>query len=161
MINYIEKGKWLHDAIAEAGHSLRQTNGKWVSSDDDAVQAIIDSFDPMPLAMAEKVQEFNECAQAEASAFIVSYPDFEISTWPKQREEAEAFSKDDTTPTPYMDIVAEQRGIDREELLDKTLTKIALFDENSAVIAGKRQKAYDKAKASSTLAELLSVKYGD
>lgn len=47
MINYIEKGEGLHIAIAEAGYFLGQNDkGEWVSSDDTAVQAIIDSYEP-------------------------------------------------------------------------------------------------------------------
>lgn len=45
MINYTEKGIGLHDAVAAAGHWLAQVDGVWVSSDDVAVQAIIDAFD--------------------------------------------------------------------------------------------------------------------
>lgn len=47
MINYTEKGAGLHDAITAAGHVLREENGVWVSSDDAAVQAIIDAYDPV------------------------------------------------------------------------------------------------------------------
>lgn len=46
MINYTEKGIGLHEAIARAGHTLMQVDGQWVASDDAAVQAIIDGFDP-------------------------------------------------------------------------------------------------------------------
>lgn len=49
-INYIEKGFGLHEAIAEAGHTLVQRDGVWVSSNDQAVQAIIDAFDPVVYA---------------------------------------------------------------------------------------------------------------
>jgi hypothetical protein len=45
-INYIEKGFGLHEAIKEAGHTLVQRDGVWISSNDEAVQAIIDAFDP-------------------------------------------------------------------------------------------------------------------
>ena len=55
MITYIEKGIWMHEAIADAGYSLAQVDGVWVSSDDVAVQSIIDSFDPLPYAKAEKI----------------------------------------------------------------------------------------------------------
>ena len=48
MINYIEKGQGLHTAITEAGHWLMQVDGQWASSDDVAVQSIIDSYDPLP-----------------------------------------------------------------------------------------------------------------
>lgn len=48
MINYTEKGAGLHDAIREAGHWLREENGVWVASNDGAVQAIIDAYNPLP-----------------------------------------------------------------------------------------------------------------
>ena len=54
MIAYTEKGPGLHSAIAAAGHWLAEQDGVWVSSDDVAVQAIIDSFDPLPEAKAAK-----------------------------------------------------------------------------------------------------------
>ena len=54
MIQYTEKGSGLHAAIRAAGHWLREENGAWVSSNDEAVQAIIDSFDPLPEAKAAK-----------------------------------------------------------------------------------------------------------
>lgn len=57
MIAYAEKGRGLHDAIAAAGHWLIEQDGVWVSSDDQAVQAIIDSFDPLPEAKAAKWEQ--------------------------------------------------------------------------------------------------------
>ena len=54
MINYIEKGEGLHIAIRTAGYSLVNRDGVWVSSNDVAVQAIIDSYDPLPDYKANK-----------------------------------------------------------------------------------------------------------
>ncbi len=62
MIVYTEKGFGLHEAITAAGHYLVQTDGEWVSSDDAAVQAIIDAYDPLPPAKAAKIAAINaEC----------------------------------------------------------------------------------------------------
>lgn len=44
MITYTEKGPGLHNAIRAAGHWLEQRDGVWVSSDDAAVQIIIDGY---------------------------------------------------------------------------------------------------------------------
>lgn len=57
MINYTEKGYGLHQAIADAGYTLRRIDGVWESSDDVAVQAIIDAYDPLPPAKTEKITE--------------------------------------------------------------------------------------------------------
>lgn len=54
-INYTEKGAALHEAIRKAGHSLKEVDGVWVASDDQAVQAIIDGFDALADARAKKV----------------------------------------------------------------------------------------------------------
>lgn len=47
-INYIEKGNGLHEKISGLGLSLWEENRVWKSSDDVAVQAIIDAYDPLP-----------------------------------------------------------------------------------------------------------------
>lgn len=63
MITYTEKGHGLHAAITNAGHWLIQEDGVWKSSDDAAVQQIIDSFDPLPqvqAAMWEAIQAERE-----------------------------------------------------------------------------------------------------
>ncbi len=54
-INYIEKGPGLHSSVGAAGHQLSQVDGVWVSSNDVAVQAIIDAYNPLPDLKAKKV----------------------------------------------------------------------------------------------------------
>lgn len=56
-ITYTEKGAGLHAAVAAAGHTLWQLDGEWLSSDDAAVQAIIDAYDPLPPARLDKWRE--------------------------------------------------------------------------------------------------------
>lgn len=72
MIKYIEKGIGLHDAIYAAGHQLIERDGVWVSDDDEAVQAIIDAYDPRPeirlLVDAERKRR-------EALGCVVQFPD--------------------------------------------------------------------------------------
>lgn len=63
MIDYFEKGRRLHEAIRAAGHQLREENGVWISSNDAAVQAIIDTFDPRVVIRAEKRAAIKEEAQ--------------------------------------------------------------------------------------------------
>ena len=50
MINYIEKGYGLHKLIKESGHSLKQVDDVWISSNNSVVQAIIDDYNPLPEA---------------------------------------------------------------------------------------------------------------
>ena len=62
MINYTEKGIGLHLAIGAAGHWLEQRDNVWVSSDDVAVQAIIDDY-TLAQAIAEKQKQVSETAR--------------------------------------------------------------------------------------------------
>ena len=51
--NYVEYGYRLHRLIIDSGYKMQQIDGVWLSSDDPAVQAIIDNFDPLPEAKAK------------------------------------------------------------------------------------------------------------
>lgn len=72
-INYIEKGSGLHAEISAAGHRIVQADGNWISSDDAAVQAIIDAYDPLPEARARKwVQVQAERDRRKNAGFVVA-----------------------------------------------------------------------------------------
>lgn len=62
MINYIEKGIALHKLINDSGYTLSQVDGVWISDNDEAVQAIIDSYDPLPKAQAEAIAQIKQRA---------------------------------------------------------------------------------------------------
>jgi hypothetical protein len=70
MILYIEKGANLHKAISNAGYTLYKLDGSWVSSDDTAVQAIIDSYDPLPEAKADALQRVKEASVTKRLEFV-------------------------------------------------------------------------------------------
>ena len=57
MIAYLEKGVGLHQEIAAVGHSLYQLDNVWISSNDAAVQAIIDAYDPRVSQRADKWED--------------------------------------------------------------------------------------------------------
>ena len=56
MITYTEKGYGLHAAIRDAGFFLKKRDGVWISSDDVAVQAIIDNYDPIIAARQNAIK---------------------------------------------------------------------------------------------------------
>lgn len=56
-VNYIEKGYGQHAAVQAAGHALVETSGQWLADDPAAVQAIIDSYDVLAVARAQKWDE--------------------------------------------------------------------------------------------------------
>jgi hypothetical protein len=71
MITYIEKGIGLHTAIREAGYLLSQIDGIWQSSNDTAVQLIIDNYDPLILAKTNAIRRVR--MEAGRRAYIL-YP---------------------------------------------------------------------------------------
>ncbi|MEJ1385840.1 MAG: hypothetical protein RPV21_15935 [Candidatus Sedimenticola sp. (ex Thyasira tokunagai)] len=70
MIDYEEKGSWLYDVIHESGHSLVQMDGEWIASDEIAVQAIIDTFDPLPHAREEALALVKEASAEKRLQFV-------------------------------------------------------------------------------------------
>lgn len=123
MINYIEKGSGLHGAITKNSHYLKQVDGTWVSSDDVAVQAIIDSYDPLPDARTEAkarlVAQVNE-ATAELEA---AYPEVIKRTFERQEAEARAYIADPNAVTPTLTKIATARGLDLSTLAARVIYK--------------------------------------
>ena len=70
MIRYIEKGHWLHKHIASKGYNLEQLDRVWVSSNDKAVQEIIDTFDPLPYAVIDALALVKEASAAKRLQFV-------------------------------------------------------------------------------------------
>lgn len=77
MINYTEKGQGLHAAIRAAGHSLREENGVWISSDDATVQALIDGYDPLPAIKADRNAEIKADGLARIQAVFPAIGSFD------------------------------------------------------------------------------------
>lgn len=86
MINYTEKGRWLHKSIAAAGHNLIQRDGVWVSDDDIAVQSIIDTFDPLPFAKSDALSRVKQAAADKYAIYASSAPGKDAVYATKQAE---------------------------------------------------------------------------
>lgn len=142
MINYIEKGIGLHDLIRESGYTLSNTDGQWVSSNDEAVQAIIDNYDPIPQARLDAKERIRKQLEDEMLAIELAYPRFEVLTWAYQRLEVEAWELDNTAPTPTIDAIALSSGIDRITQLNKTAINVNAYKNASNHLAGLRQKLF-------------------
>ena len=91
MITYNSKRTHIMNEITSQGYSLISINGEWVSSDDVAVQAIIDSFDELTPVKAEAKARIVEQSQAYMQQIESEYPRFERATWPTQKAEIEAW----------------------------------------------------------------------
>ncbi len=85
------------------------------------------------------------------------YPPSEVATWANQQTEILAWEKDNTSPTPYMDTMASARGVDRLELLQRTLRNVRSSLDKTAGLTGKRQRLRDQILAAETIADVQSV----
>lgn len=143
MINYIEKGKSLHEAIEAAGQTLIQVDRIWISSDDTIVQAIIDSHNPLPIEQERAKIRIVAEAEEAVSSLTSRYPRFEIDTFPYQRAEALAFQADSNAVTPIIDKIAERRGKTRTQVASRILAKVAQFEALTSDYVGHRHKLED------------------
>ena len=69
-----------------------------------------------------------------------SYPQFERDTFAVQETEANAYMKDPTAPTPFIDNLCSSRGIDKEIMIAKILANAEALKLATAPIIGQYQK---------------------
>lgn len=135
MIEYAEKGPSLHAAIRAAGHWLREENGTWVSSNDEAVQAIIDGF-TIEQARAARKAEISAYATAMRNRVIGGYSAGEMASWPLKLAEARAFQADPLADCPLLTMESQARGVPLASLAQRVQENATLFAGLEALIAG-------------------------
>ena len=100
----------------------------------------------------------NNTAYEQAVAKMTSgYPPSEIATWERQRAEALAWEADSAAQTPWIDLAASARRLDRTEYLTRTLSKVQAFAQASAWLTGRRQGIDDAIRAASTIEQLRTI----
>lgn len=159
MITYNSKYSGLIEEVARQGYSLMSINGVWTSSDDEAVQAIIDSFDEVEFTRTQARARIVTQSQSYMQQIESEYPSFERATWSTQKAEIEVWSLDNSSLTPFLDIIAIARGMDRVTLLNRTLSKVIAYNAQAAFLAGKRQKLEDLIDVSTGLDFINSINF--
>lgn len=106
---------------------------------------------------AELTKENNAKYEAAIGKMTSEYPATEITTWERQRAEAIAWGANPAALTPWIDIAASARGLDRDEYLARTLAKVNAFAMVSACLTGRRQGIDDQIKAATTSEQLASI----
>lgn len=159
MITYNSKRNYIMDEITKQGYSLMSINGEWVSSNDEGVQLIIDSFDELLPARAEAKARIVEQSQAYMQQIESEYPSFERATWSTQKAEIEAWEVDNTSSTPLLDNISIAREMDRVTLLNRTLAKVQAYNIQAAYLAGTRQKLEDIIDESTDLDFISSINF--
>jgi hypothetical protein len=152
MINYTEKGSALHAAIQQAGHSLREENGVWISSNDEAVQAIMDGY-TLEQAKAAKQADVLALAKQLRDKVVSAISPGEMASWQIKLSEAAAFAVGGTN-TPMLSAEAAIRGITVAQIVAKVGGNSSNFAALEAQIGGNDGRHRDAIKALTTFEEV-------
>jgi hypothetical protein len=156
MITYTEKGAGLHEAIRAAGHFLRQENGTWVSSNDIAVQSIIDAYglNDAYSYISDQIDLFTKSIREKG---LKQYSPGEMSAWSIKKAEAEKFQlTNQPSDAPNLQAEATYRGISLTSLATKVLNNFNAVANREAKIAGVAGKHKDNVKALASFAAINS-----
>jgi hypothetical protein len=162
-IYVVEPMEAQHDPITHAARELPPAliDGQYVQQweiyqlDTEAVAA---NRETATAALRTSLPTDNNAAYETAiSQMTADYPASEIATWERQRAEVIAWEADSTAATPWIDIAASARGLDRDIYLTRTLEKVHAFAQASAWLTGRRQGIDDAIRAATTLEELRAI----
>ena len=78
--------------------------------------------------------------QSEIRNLVKDYPQFEIDTFTTQESEANAYMKDNEAPTPFIDNLCLNRGIEKSVMVAKILANAEALKLATAPIIGQYQK---------------------
>jgi hypothetical protein len=162
MINWKEKGKGLIEFLSENGISIEHRNKVTIQHSDKPdkeVQALIDNYDPIPLAKKEAKNRIKRQSELLMIEIELGYPSFERHTWPYQRLEVESYILDNTSQTPNIDAIALSRGITREDQLQRTISKTNEFKNISNHLSGRRQYFEDLIDVSGDINYINSINF--
>jgi hypothetical protein len=153
-ITYTEKGYGLHNAIRAAGHHLEQLDGIWTSSDDSAVQIIIDAY-TLDAAKAEVTKKVSAHAKVLRDRVVSEISMGELASWPVKLAEAVRFAETGNGANcPMLSAEAQARGIPLAALVGKVGGNALGFSAIEAAIGGADGKHRDAIKAITTFVAL-------
>lgn len=160
MIEYIEKGIGLHKAIVKVGHSLVNRDGVWIASDDEAVQAIIDSYDPAETLRIELIDKINFEAGEARVRYTTNIPFQEASYQAKEievrRYKAEGYPED-LTGFPFVYAESDATGATPQEAADTIIAQADQWMNLLAEVERLRRKGIVKLKSESDWKKLKVV----
>lgn len=108
-----------------------------------------------------KLQEINNDYTKRASLVKTGTPEDEVLSWDIQKLEAQAYIKDNKSPTPFIDALVINRDVKKEWLINKVLEKVKAYESYIGSLTGKRQKYEDKIKLAKTVEDLNLIIWVD
>lgn len=104
-----------------------------------------------------KLTEINATYDAVTSSLVSTYPQTELLTFDKQEQEARAWTADNSTETPLVDMLAAGRQIDKAELVNRIIAKADTFALATGYLTGQRQRYEDMLEAATTAEEIEAI----
>lgn len=106
---------------------------------------------------AAKLSEINAAADKAIASLTAAYPDREISTFDKQESEARAYAANPTASTPLLSALAQARGIELSELVQRVIAKADILAMASGSIIGQRQALEDRLDTCTTIEDVQAI----
>ena len=127
-------------------------------TDDEVLASILANHQAIPvLDLAQekklKIVEVRGYFNAAVKSIELDAAPYEVATWDVQRAEYAEWLKDKTTPTPYVSILAAQRGIDIETLMAKIGYRVSAL----AAVQGMQHAMESKVEACTTAEEVQAI----
>lgn len=107
----------------------------------------------------ELILDINFFYEREVSYMQGKVTRSEINTYETQRIEANNLLMDSNAETPFLDRLAEQRGMDRFLLAKKIVDKNKAYNERLAKLLGYKQSLIKQVENATTKVELENIKY--
>lgn len=159
MINHTEKGAGMIARIESEGHAIWCLDGIWCSSDDAAVQAIIDSY-TLDECKAYTQAVIAMHAKALRDQVIATISAGEMAAWPIKLSEAVKYAASgDPADAPMLAAEAQARRVTLTDLCSKVGEKGAMFSAAEAAIAGVDGRHRDAVSACDSFAAVASYDY--
>lgn len=98
-----------------------------------------------------KTKELHANADKAGEAYLKRYSDIERETFGIQKDEAKAWQEDNAAATPFIDSLAQKRGIDRITMIQKVIDAMQALQDMSMAIVSEQQSKEDQIKAAYNL----------
>jgi hypothetical protein len=145
MINLNGKNNnYLQNKIKKSGYNIEKINGVWVTSNDTAVQAIIDSYNPLPEAQKEQIDLVNTKAGETRTKYVTNIP-FQEAAYQAKEADVRRYKSDgypsDLTPYPFVAAEVDATGLSATQAADDVIIQADQWLMLNAEIERLRRKA--------------------
>lgn len=121
------------------------------------VVAIVEPELTLEEVKAAKLAEINGACDGILNDAASDYPTSEIQTFSQQTAEAQAYTLDKNALVPLLSALAQSRGIELDELVQRVLAKHEAFSVLSGVVIGQRQAFEDRLSVCETAEEVDAI----